>query len=213
MRVTQADLLSQRFGRLTHEQLASALYDYHAIDAVKERHDFFHMPQGYHDSALGRCRTRLDTSMHIASCLPMGNTFLCTGIRVLFVPDAVRHRHRMRKDRQDAGRVLLGGELRLVIANRDYVTQGPLARFPACLPKTWMGELAYLSAEDEEPHWRLLYDPALPRIAAMAYHSLVPLLIQSQQYFRVEINHEAGPLNAPGKLGVILDGRLMREGS
>lgn len=200
-------------GSLSHEQIASALYDYHVIDAVKERHDFFQMPQGYHDPASGKYRTSLDTSMHLAGCLPQGQFFLCTGIRVLFIPDAIQHRHRMRKDRQDAGRVLLGGELRLTIQNRYFVSQGPLARFPACLPKTWFAELAYLSEEDKEPHYRLLYDPALPRIAAMAYHALSPLFIKSEQCFCVEIHHNPSSLNAPGKLGVILDGRLFRSGS
>lgn len=195
------------------EQLASALYDYREIDTVPESIRFFQYPVGMVDpNTPERPRTRLDTCMMLANQLPMGQQFLLTGVRVLFIPDCRRHRGVKKHDEYDARRVLLGGGVRFMVQNREYLYDTPLAKFPACFPKTWLAELTCLSAEDEEPHWRLLYDPALPRMAGMAYYKMTPVLIQALQYFEVSIEHTPGPLNSTAKLGVILDGRLIREG-
>lgn len=78
------------------------------------------------------------------------------------------------------------------------------------MPKTWAAELAYLSPEDEEAHWQMVYDPNLERMAKLVGYQITPLFIQPAQPFDVQILHEPGPLNAPGKLGVILTGHRIR---
>lgn len=191
------------------EEMFAPRYDYRVIDAVQAYTEFFTIPMGM-ETAHGM-KTARDTNMVNAGTLPQGCRFLATGIRVLFIPDALAHRGRKAEDEQDAKRVLLGGELRLCVANRDYVVDGPLAKFPTCLPRTWMGELAYLTPEAEEPHWQAIYDPTLQRIANLHAYKITPLFIQSQQFFCVRICAEPQPLNAPGKLGVILDGHIIRE--
>lgn len=191
------------------DELFSPRYDYQIVDAVQAFTEFFSVPVGI--PVRGGVKTTRDTNMYRPNVLPEENHFLVTAIRVLFVPDALSHRGRKAEDEQDANRMLLGGELRFQIQNRDYVQDGPLAKFPTCLPRTWMGELAYLTPDAEEAHWRAVYDPTLQRIANLHAYKITPLYIQPNQFFRVQICAEPQPLNAPGKLGVILDGHLIRQ--
>lgn len=192
---------------LTYDQRFAPVYDYQVIESVFAVTTFFAIPVGQSTVAHG-IRTTRDTNIYAAHTLQ--EEFMCTGIRVLFVPDCTRHRGGP-EDAQDARRVLLGGELRFRIGSRDYVRDAPLAKFPSMMPKTWMGELTYLTPDAEEAHWQMLYDPALPRMAKLGYYTMTPYYIQRNQFFEVQILNEPGPLNAPGKLGVILDGIMMRE--
>lgn len=191
------------------EEIAAPRFDYQHVESVQAFQEFFTMPMGM-NTARG-VKTARDTNMHNAGQLPEGNTFLITGIRVLFIPDYLQHRGRAAEDEQDAKRMLLGGQLRLRIGCRDYLDDGPLAKFPSLMPKTWMGELAYLTPDAEEAHWQLLYDPVPERLARVLSYQLVPVFIAPNQFFCVQVLAEPQPLNAPGKLGVILDGRLIRQ--
>lgn len=180
------------------------LYDFRRIDATRERVDFFQMPIGFQVD--GVCRTERETNMHVPGHMPHGNDFLATGIRVYFVPDADEHRGRYRQDMQDIKRVLLGGTLRFVVQNRLYAQGAPLARFPSCFPT--------FSTVDDATFKKLLRKRLLMRVQKHAYYEIVPVYLQQLQHFRVEVSferHERAKLNAMGQLGVILDGRLIRD--
>lgn len=193
------------------DQLYAPQYDYQLVDSVQAFMSFFVQPVGF-NTARGTVKTQRDTSMHLAGQFTTGVRFLCSGVRVLFIPDCLQHRGMERRDRQDADAMLLGGQLRLRIASREYLNDGPLAKFPSLIPRTWMGELAYLSPKDEEAHWQALYDPALKRMDRLAYYKITPVFIQSNQFFCVDImQDQTRPLHATGKLGVILDGHLIRD--
>lgn len=178
------------------------LYDFQRLDCTRERFDFFQLPIGVGLDP----RTERETNMYLAGCLPHGNSFLATGIRTYFVPDVELHRGRYRQDMQDIKRVLLGGTLRFVIQNRIYSQGAPLARFPSCFPT--------FSTVDDATFRKLLRKRLLMRAQKQSYYEIVPVFIQPQQHFRVEIYfeaHERAKLNAMGQLGVILDGRLLRD--
>lgn len=193
------------------ETVYAPLYDYRVVRSILAYQCFFQHPVGV--AVEEGVRTQRDTNMMMPGSMPAGNQFLITGLRVLFIPDVLGHRINRHEDEQDVNRMLLGGELRLRIGNREYVHDAPLAKFPSCLPKTWMAELAYLNADDEEARWRAVYDPSVTRAAGMAYYKITPLYIPANMHFMVEIMHEPQALNTPGKLGVILDGHLWRAGS
>jgi hypothetical protein len=195
-------------GGMYAEALFAPLFDYQLVRAVLAYQSFFEYPIG--SNLQGKVRTDRDTNMVMAGCLPAGNSFLITGVRVLFIPDYLEHRGNREADEQDAARMLLGGSLRLRIANREYLNDAPLAKFPTCLPRTWMAELHYRNDEDEEPHWRALYDPSYAKAAGLAYYKITPLHVSPHQQLGVTILHEPGPLNAPARLGVIIDGHRIR---
>lgn len=179
------------------------LYDFQRIERTRDRFDFFQVPIG----GVGmEPRTERDTNMYMAGHLPHGNAFLATGIRVYFVPDADEHRGRYKQDMQDIKRVLLGGTLRFVVQNRLYTNGAPLARFPSCFPT--------FSTVDDATFRRLLRKRLLARVQKRAYYEIVPVYLQALQHFRVEVTfekREQAKLNSVGQLGVILDGRLLRD--
>lgn len=202
-RINREDLDRYRFSA---PQLSDAvwwpLFDFQRVDRLRERHDFFQIPM--HGIGM-EPKTEADTNLYNAGTLPSGNHFLATGIRVLFVPDFELHRGRYRQDVQDCKRVLLAGALRFQIQNRIYSQGAPLARFPSCLPM--------FSPVDEQTFRRWLRKRSLLRVQKLSYFEIVPVYIQDQQHFCVSINFDPKQrhvLNAPGRLGVILDGRMIR---
>lgn len=183
-------------GRHIKEEITWPLYDYQKIGQHPNTDmDFFQCPVG----VMGK--TQRDTNMWNAGCLPFDNVVLVTGIRVLFFPDWPQHRLRHKKDEQDMRRVLLDGSLEFVLQNRVYLHDGPLAKFPAgfhyiyekpaFVTRGLRGKLA---------KWRMFGE----------LYKVVPLFIQHNQCFRVRLSGLPGYLNSPGRIGVILDGRMVR---
>lgn len=184
------------------DQIWSPLYDFERIEVLSPELHFFQRPIG----APGmEPKTDADTNMCLAGHLPTGQHFIATGIRVMFVPDFEAHRGRYKQDLQDYKRVLLGGHLEFVIQNRVYSAGAPLARFPACLP--------LFSDIDEKTFRRYLRKRILLRAQKLNYFAIVPVYVQANQFFRVSIRYpdkQRFRLNAPGRLGVILDGHIIR---
>jgi hypothetical protein len=186
-------------------------FDYIEVDRIYESMSFFQRPMGM-PKADGTVKTVMDTSMHLAGQFPTGTGFMVTGVRVLFVPDWPAHRGNMENDEHDARAMLLGGEFMLRIQNREYLRLAPLALLPPCVPKTWAGELRPVEGDpDAEAQWRAVYDQDPSTRAVYAYMGIVPLWIMENQFFEARITATPGPLRSPGRLGVILDGRLMRS--
>lgn len=176
------------------------LYDFVRIERIHPWLQFFQYPMGQRD------KTESDTDMYLAGYLPAENNFLVTGIRVLFIPDAYEHRGHDANDRQDLRRVMLHGRLRMQIQNRVYNLGGPLARYPACFP--------IYHDVSESFFRRAVRRMSLTRLMKTAYHEVVPVLIAANQAFSVSIHYddrECATLNSPGRLGVILDGKLIRS--
>lgn len=196
----------------SQEAIYSPLYDYQRIDSTANKLYFFSHPVGQGKTCRNYdgCKTTFDTNMYLANSLPAGQAFLVTGVRVLVVPDCLEHRGFERRDRQDVSRILLGGTLRFILGNRDYLLDGPLAKFPSMMPRTWMAELRFDDMEKEEAHWAAVYNPSIPALNKFAYYSIVPVHIPAHQCFQVIAEMDPGPLHAPAKVGVILDGRLLR---
>lgn len=181
------------------------LYDFVRVERLQERYNFFQIPLG----GVGmEPKTEADTNMYLPGQLPSGQQFLACGIRVLFVPDYEANRGRYKQDLQDLKRVLLAGTLRLQIQNRIYAQGAPLARFPSCFPM--------YSGVTPGQFRQYLRKRSLYRLAKKSYFEIVPVYIQATLNFLVSVEFDPAhrvKLNAPGRLGVILDGRIIRPGS
>lgn len=193
----------------TFEQIIQPQFDYQNIDRLPAEMLFFQSPMGYQERD-GHIKTSFDTSMMLHGRFGAEVTFLVTGARVLFIPDWPLHRGNADNDEHDARAALLGGKLELLIQNRCYLQCGPLAMFPSCLPSTWMAKLGEVAEGEESAHWEMVYSKEFSETSRLPYLSIVPLLITVNQYFGVRLRMEPRELRSPGRLGVILDGRLTR---
>lgn len=186
------------------EEVTWPLYDYQPVrPGGDSQMDFFQRPLGSQVEGFG-VRGLTSTNMYKAHQLPEHNAFYMTGLRVLFFPDFVQLRGNVKQDAQDIARVMLSGVLSFEIGDRLYLRDGPMCKFPACFP-TYFGNL--------KPDQRLTSWMKRGRyieVAQQAYKAIVPVYIQDHLMFRVRIHELNTDLHAPGRIGVILDGLLVR---
>lgn len=174
-------------------EITQPLYDYRNIGQNECRElNFFEFPMGANG------KTEADTNMHHHGTMPAGVSHLVTGIRFIFIPDYPEQRMNRRRDERDARRYLTHGLLELRVGCRTYLRDGPLWKFPPCFP-----------TYDKDPQFlaRGLRKTRLIRLASQAYYSIVPLILTDRHTFGVQLSHLCNWIDAPARIGVILDGR------
>ncbi len=197
----------------------SPLFDFWTFDEIPPQHEFFVFPVGATlKSYPGRMREIQDTNMYLTGQLPAPQEFYITAIRVSFTPDYTQHRGRLELDLQDLRKVLLSGVLELVLGHRRYVYDGPLAKFPVLFPTYHAESLAALMKELDGQLYKEAQEceDESGRITKLPgeLYAITPIYLQRNQSFHVRVLFpEPVQLNAPGRLGVILDGYLLRPES
>lgn len=182
--------------RAPTQQVFWPLYDYMNIGQNEARRlTFFEFPMG----AINK--TDADTNLYHHGRIPDGNSFFMSGLRLLFIPDWPLHRMRRKQDERDVRRFLSTGVLRFIIQNRVYISDGPLYKFPACFPTY---------DRDQEFLRKAIRTSRRIRLARQAYYAIQPLMFDHNVTFRVEIDHLPNWLDAPARVGVIIDGRMNR---
>lgn len=139
------------------------------------------------------------TNMCLSGILPLGNDFYMTGVGVYFIPDNIRF------GRVDVLTVLGHGFFELRIGSRRYLEMAPFAALPPPFPMYW----AY-----DEPTLKKKLSKAKGEGVKLTEQgfAITPLYIQSLQWFGVTLRTDNYyKLSAPGTLGVILDGFLIRQ--
>jgi hypothetical protein len=192
------------------DRVTQPLYDHREFDVLPKRWNFFQHPIGV-PGADGNARTREDTGMYLSGSLPMGNEFYATGIGVYFVPSiAAGWGTNRAANIADTLTVLGEGVLTFMVANRRYLEVSPLALLTPNFPMYW--------ARDDDRLEALLEisgemsGEGVPPVKKSAPFEVVPIYIQAQQSFGVEICFKnQRRLNSVGKLGVILYGQLIRD--
>lgn len=200
------------------DEIYSPLYDYQSYAAAGQLQlNFFALPIGQGTtSAPGAtgAKTEADTNLTNAGLLPKGNRFYCTGLEVLLFPgnnpgagaaaDSIAGRNW-----NDVYAVAKSGWLRFRIQNRDYVLDSPLINFPPVTRLAGAAAVATNLTAGASTFGEIDYAV----FAGMPY-SIVPVFIESNQSFSVQVNWPALvalPSTTAGRIGVRLRGRLIRD--
>ncbi len=197
----------------------SPLYDYQAYPAAGSLGlQFFAVPQGQGTtSALGATgvKTLADTNMQVAGQLPRGNRFLCVGIEVEFWPGNVvgslgaAAEITVGRNWNDCYNVLKSGSLTLNIQQRVYAQDAPLMKFPTQTRLTGAAAIADATTAAASLNSQIDYASS-----AGAGYSIIPVYIESTQFFSVQIAFPAlvpTVSTAAARIGVRLLGNLIRD--
>jgi len=195
-------------GAMTDE-IYQPLFDSVRIKTGPINHQFFANPVGQCAGQPPHVNTHEDTNMYLAGQLPMGQQFYCTGVGVYFVPNVDGLKRTARDDISETLFILGLGYLQFRVQNRVYLGMAPLGSMPPPFPMYW----AY-----DEPKLKKLLSPSKAiGDGYIAYKpgggfQIVPIYIDGGQSFgvRVQIDNFF-ELSHWGKLGVMLDGRLIRQ--
>jgi hypothetical protein len=186
------------------EQIYQPLYDSTIIEGGPFRHEFHCCPIGQ------RNKTCEDTNMVIGNMLPLRNYFYMTGIGIYVVPDIngdLKNANR-REQMTDMLYMLGHGYARLVVGMRKYLELAPLAAAPPQFPMYWARDDKTLEKLFESGPKKAVG----PGVKVQKPFEMVPLFINSQQWFAVDISMDNHfKLNSPCKLAVMLDGYLIRN--
>lgn len=161
--------------------------------------------------------TREDTNMELAGQLPVPQAFLIEGIGIDFLsgttsaPPVIFGTQAATGQANDMFGVLRRGNLNLIIGSKNYLQISPLMALP---PRSHFG--ANFGASDGGAN--AATNQQLRMNVGFAQGPVYrnnPLLIQSGQNFRVEINFPGGAVALPSgdalaRIGVILYGTLYR---
>lgn len=154
-------------------------------------------------------KTEADTNMTNAGLLPAGNRFYCTGIEFLFFPDAaIGGTGAIAATGAFTNDVYLAGKsawVRFRIQNRDYVLDGPLLNFP---PSARLAGFAGVASVVTAATM------IQTNYASWAGHpyNIVPVFIQSNQAFSVQVNWPAlVAISTTARLFCRLRGQLIRD--
>lgn len=183
--------------------------------------NFFAIPAGQGStSALGATgvKTLADTNMQQAGSLPRGNRFLCVGIEVEFWPGstpglqgtAAITAAQVARNWDDCYNVLRSGSLTFNIQQRVYAQDAPLMKFP---PQTRLTGAAAISQSDSTAS-TVAFAQIEYATACGAGYSIIPVYIESTQYFNVQIAFPAlvpTPSAVDARIGVRLLGNLIRD--
>lgn len=197
----------------------SPLYDYQAYAAAGALAlQFFAVPQGQGTtSALNAtgAKTLADTNMQVAGQLPRGNRFLAVGIEVEFWPGNVpgslgaASATTVGRNMNDCYNVLKSGSLTFNIQQRIYAQDAPLMKFPSQTRLTGVAAISDATTAAAAQNAQIDY-----ATAAGAGYSIIPVYIESTQFFSVTLNFPAlvpTVSTAAGRIGVRLLGNLIRD--
>lgn len=199
----------------------SPLYDYQTYaTAGFLTKNFFAEPQGQGtSSATGSGpKTIADTNMQVAGQLPRGNRFLCVGIEVEFWPSstpglrlaAVPTDAQFARNWDDVYTVLKNGSLTFNIQQRVYAQDAPLMKFPT---QTRLTGVATYNQNDSTAA-TIGFGQIEYATSCGAGYSIIPVYIESTQFFNVTMNFPAvvaTPSGQDGRVGVRLLGNLIRD--
>ena len=206
---TPNDLTKYRVNRPGQlEVLRQSLYDFQVYAAAGQLQlSFFQVPVGQAG------KTEADTNMSLAGQLPAGQQFLTQSIEIYFFPGTILPGIGPIADVvdgfvNDVWAVYKGGWLKFDVGSKTYLQEAPLMRFP---PKTrldgWTGEATSLTA-GAATLTRTSYAVAVGR----PYPIDPYILLESTQNFKVDLKWPAlVPVTNAGRVGVVLDGLLIRN--
>lgn len=231
MRVPTAEDFNQ--GRVTNpsqsEVIRQRLYDYqlYATAGVAQM-TFFAQPVGAGitsalGSAVGSAKVLQDTNMVLAGQLPSGTAYMVESIEVDFLPGSVATANTYTPANisvfaavaaaavmaavNDVNTILQSGLLEFNILQKNYLRETPLKAFP---PKVYIDAqvaVASNSATTAE------VAGARASGAGRAYYLEPPVTLQPAVNFEVALKWPgvvATPSGFNGRIGVILDGYMMR---
>lgn len=215
-RITGRDLANHRVTVPgTEDEIYSPLYDSATYAALGQLQlNFFQVPIGAGaTSAPGAAgaKTEADTNMTNNGLLPKGNRFYCTGLEFSFIPGSVPGNTgalaTTGQNVNDVNAVARSGWVRFRIQNRDYVLDGPIGVFPP------MNRLAVSSTPASVVTATTIVQTDYAALAGVPYN-IVPVFIESNQSFSVQINWPALvplPSTVAGRIWCRLRGRLIRD--
>lgn len=192
------------------------LYDYQAYAAAGQaKLTFFALPQGQgvtsHPGSAG-AKTEADTNMTAGGQLPSPQKFFCIGVSVDFWPgNAVNAGSALAnagRNWQDVWSVSRSGYLKMKIGSKDYVTDGPIGKFPSDTRLAGAAALADSTTAAAAQMTQVDY----ATLAGSPYE-ITPFWIPSSQNFAVELawpNAMALPSGVAGRIGVRLLGYMYR---
>jgi hypothetical protein len=174
--------------------------------------NFFSTPIGQGTTsapAATGAKTEADTNMTNAGLLPAGNRFYCTGIEFLIFPSAPMGETAVLANTgafwNDVYALAKSGWVRFRIQNRDYVLDAPLINFPP------QARLAGVSAVATVATATTMIEVNYATLAGAPYN-IVPVFIQSNQAFSVQVNWPAlVTVSATVRLFCRLRGQLIRD--
>ena len=222
MKNIHTELLRYTSSNIHTEGVVWPCFDTCIIENGPVYHDFFQKPVGMSQrgpigvnqrgpigvSQRDKVKTYEDTSMYIPGSFPLGNEFYVIGLGVYFVPNVENYESLTRENNIDDVLKVLGmGYCSFQVGDRKYCGVAPLAMAVPPFPMYW--------ARDDEKLDELLRKGGSVEGAGVIKQrgfEIVPTCIQANQSFVVTIQMvESFKLHAPGKLGVVLDGYLMRS--
>ena len=218
-RLNRQDLASHRVTVPgTQDEIYAPLYDSATYAAAGQTQlTFFALPIGQGTttapSASG-AKTEADTNLTNAGLLPKGNRFYCTGLEFQFFPgsnpgNGAAADSIIGRNWNDVYAASKSGWVRFRIQNRDYILDGPLCNFP---PVTRLaGASAVTSTLTAGASTAGTIDYA--SFAGMPYN-IVPVFIESNQSFTVQVNWPAAvalPSTVAARIFCRLRGRLIRD--
>jgi hypothetical protein len=204
--LAQYDVSNPNATVVTHQPL----YDFQPYPTTGQLQlNFFQTPIGQGTtSAPGASggKTKSDTNMEMGGALPTGNTFLATGIMVVFFPGtAVNNSGAFATtglNWQDVWAVNKSGLLTFSVGTQNELTDGPIMKFPPNFRLGGAAAMADASTAAADLHSQIDYASSAGQVYPITPTRLVP-----QQNFKVTIDWPAlVTVSAAGRIGVILDG-------
>lgn len=218
-RLTRGDLVDHRVTVPgTQDEIFSPLYDSATYAAAGQTQlTFFALPIGQGTTtapgAIG-AKTEADTNLTNAGLLPKGNRFYCTGLEFQFYPGnnpgfGAGADANLGRNWNDVYAAAKSGWVRFRIQNRDYILDGPIGNFP---PVTRLAGVASLTSTLTAGA-ATAAEVDYAQFAGMPYN-IVPVYIESNQAFTVQINWPAAvplPSTTAARIFCRLRGRLIRD--
>lgn len=215
-RITRGDIAAHRVTVPgTQDEIYSPLYDsilYPTAGLLQ--FNFFSLPIGQGvTSAAGAAgvKTEADTNMTNSGLLPKGNAFYCTGIEFNLIPGALPGNTgalaTTGQNLNDVYTVGRNGWFRFRIQNRDYALDAPIAVAPP------LNRLAVSSTPASVVTATTIVQADYASWAGAPYN-IVPVWIESNQGFSVQVNFPAlVPVtsNTTTRFTCRLRGRLIRD--
>lgn len=159
-------------------------------------------------------KTEADTNMSNAGLLPKGNRFYCTGLEFQFYPGSNPGRGAAADSTagfnwNDVYAVAKSAWVRFRIQNRDYILDGPIGNFPPVVRLAGAASITSTLTAGASTMGQIDY----ASFAGMPYN-IVPVFIESNQAFSVQVNWPALvalPSAVAGRIFCRLRGRLIRD--
>lgn len=204
------------------EGLRASLYDFQTYDnAGYTELKFFQIPIG--QQLGGSSRTNEDTNLLLAGQLEKGQKFIAESIEVLFLPGSDAGSY-VRAPIVSAAAAIAAptysndvhafyssGALKMKVGTKEPVEEAPLLRFP---PRNGLMVSGAATLENEAAGAnQIVYDYA--RANGQVYYLAPEVVIEGGSSFSVTMqwaNKIAMPSGFDGRVGVVLNGILIRQG-